>query len=87
MIQADSHLDTPGRGIHAITGCVAKVVTEGFANASPSVGLCHLFICPTHASLLITENADPDVHRDLETFIVDLAPDGDQRFVVTARGI
>ena len=35
---------------------------------------------------MICENADPDVRRDLETFMADLAPDGDARFVHTAEG-
>ena len=35
---------------------------------------------------MICENADPDVRRDLETFMADLAPDGDSRFVHTAEG-
>jgi secondary thiamine-phosphate synthase enzyme len=35
---------------------------------------------------MICENADPDVRRDLETFMADLAPDGDPRFVHTAEG-
>lgn len=86
MIQADIHLDTPGRGIHDITRDVAKVVADAFAEAQPTVGLCHLFICHTSASLLITENADPDVHRDLETFFADLVPDGDRRFVHRSEG-
>ena len=40
-------------------------------------GLGHVFIRHTIASLLITENADPDVRRDLEHFISRLVPDGD----------
>ena len=35
---------------------------------------------------MICENADPDVRRDLETFMGDLVPDGDPRFVHTAEG-
>ena len=35
---------------------------------------------------MICENADPDVRRDLETFMAGLAPDGDPRFVHTAEG-
>jgi secondary thiamine-phosphate synthase enzyme len=35
---------------------------------------------------MICENADPDVRRDLETFMQGIAPDGDPRFVHTAEG-
>ncbi len=82
MVQAYIHCDTPGRGIHDITAEVASIVAE----AGLEVGLCHLFICHTSASLVITENADPDVHRDLETFLADLVPDGDRRFSHRSEG-
>ena len=49
-------------------------------------GLCHVFLRHTSASLLITENADPDVRRDLETFISGLAPDGDPAYIHTMEG-
>jgi secondary thiamine-phosphate synthase enzyme len=45
-----------------------------------------VFLRHTSASLLITENADPDVRRDLETFISRLAPDGDPAFVHKMEG-
>jgi secondary thiamine-phosphate synthase enzyme len=45
-----------------------------------------VFLVHTSASLVICENADPDVRRDLETFMADLAPDGDRRFVHTTEG-
>jgi secondary thiamine-phosphate synthase enzyme len=49
-------------------------------------GLCTLQIRHTSASLLIQENADPDVRRDLEAFMARLVPDGDRLFVHTAEG-
>jgi secondary thiamine-phosphate synthase enzyme len=49
-------------------------------------GICHLFIHHTSASLLIQENADPDVQRDLEAFFQRLVPDGDPIFRHTAEG-
>ena len=49
-------------------------------------GLCHVFIRHTSASLLITENADPDVRRDLEQFISRLAPDGDPAYRHSMEG-
>jgi secondary thiamine-phosphate synthase enzyme len=49
-------------------------------------GLLTLHIKHTSASLLIQENADPDVRRDLESFFAHLVPDGDPLFVHTAEG-
>jgi len=73
---------TRGRGFTEITGQVDKVVARsGFRE-----GLCNVFILHTSASLVITENADPDVLADLETVISDLAPDGDSRYSHTAEG-
>lgn len=75
-------IDTHGRGLHEIT----RQLAEQVAASGVTAGLCHVFIRHTSASLLITENADPDVHRDLETFFADLVPDGDPRFVHRAEG-
>ncbi len=82
MYQSELSFRTPGRGLLDITGEIADVVAE----AGARTGLCQVFIRHTSASLVITENADPDVHRDLETFIGDLVPDGDPRFVHHAEG-
>lgn len=49
-------------------------------------GLCHVFIRHTSASLLITENADPDVRHDLERFMSRLAPDGDPAWIHSMEG-
>ena len=49
-------------------------------------GLCTLFIRHTSASLVIQENADPAVRRDLESFLSRLVPDGDPIFTHTAEG-
>jgi secondary thiamine-phosphate synthase enzyme len=73
---------TPGRGFCDITrelqGCVRESAVEN--------GLCHVFLRHTSASLLITENADPDVRRDLETFISNIAPDGDPAYLHRMEG-
>lgn len=82
MFQAEIELETKGRGTYDITGRVAEAVRA----ARVTTGLCHLFATHTSASLMICENADPAVRRDLETFMADLAPDGDPRFVHTAEG-
>jgi secondary thiamine-phosphate synthase enzyme len=49
-------------------------------------GLLTLFLRHTSASLLIQENADPDVRRDLEAFFARLVPDGDKIFIHDAEG-
>jgi secondary thiamine-phosphate synthase enzyme len=49
-------------------------------------GLCNVFVHHTSASLIVCENADPDVRRDLETLLGRLAPDGDPAFVHDDEG-
>ena len=73
---------TRGRGFYEFTNDVTAWVSQtGFKN-----GLVTLHLRHTSASLLIQENADPDVRRDLETFFARLVPDGDAMFVHTAEG-
>jgi secondary thiamine-phosphate synthase enzyme len=75
-------ISTRGRGLYEFTEEVKKwISTEGFRN-----GLVTLHVRHTSASLLIQENADPDVRRDLEAFFERLVPDGDELFVHTAEG-
>ena len=76
MSQIQLEVATRGRGIVDITAQVQMLVGRSGVKA----GLCHLFIHHTSASLLITENADPEVHRDLERFMSRLVPDGDPLF-------
>jgi secondary thiamine-phosphate synthase enzyme len=69
-------LPTPGRGTTDITAKVARIVADsGIRN-----GLCTVFLQHTSASLILSENADPDVRRDLETILSRLAPDGDPAY-------
>ena len=82
MLQRQLSVRTPGRGTTDITDQIAAVVEESGNGAA----LCHVFIAHTSASLMLCENADPDVRRDLETFMGGLVPDGDPRFVHTAEG-
>jgi secondary thiamine-phosphate synthase enzyme len=73
---------TRGRGLHEITRTlVAWVEQSGIAN-----GLLTLHLRHTSASLLIQENADPDVRSDLERFFARLVPDGDPIFRHTSEG-
>ncbi|HPI62248.1 secondary thiamine-phosphate synthase enzyme YjbQ [Zoogloea sp.] len=67
---------TRGRSTLDITARVAEVVRA----AGVTVGLCHVFVQHTSCALMITENADPDVRRDLETIFGRLAPDGDPAY-------
>lgn len=71
-----------GRGFHEISAELQRAVTQ----SKVAVGLCHVFLRHTSASLLITENADPDVRRDLEAFISRLVPDGDPSYVHRMEG-
>ncbi len=54
--------------------------------ASIVSGLCNVFVHHTSASLILCENADPQVRRDLEAFASRLVPDGDALFEHTAEG-
>jgi secondary thiamine-phosphate synthase enzyme len=65
-----------GRGTRDITDAVAAAVRESGVRC----GLAHVFVQHTSCSLTITENADPDVRRDLETILARLAPDGDPAY-------
>ncbi len=85
MLRQASHeltVATRGRGLYDFTREVEKwAVQNGFKE-----GLLTLHLQHTSASLLIQENADPDVRRDLESFFQRLVPDGDPLFSHTAEG-
>jgi len=68
--------DTAGRGLLDITAAVERWV-QGTGRRN---GLLTLFIRHTSASLLVQENADPEVQADLERFFARLVPDGDPLF-------
>ncbi|QNA89134.1 YjbQ family protein [Massilia sp. Dwa41.01b] len=74
--QAILHFTTRGRGTLDIT----REVEQAVAAANVACGLAHVFVQHTSCSLTITENADPDVRRDLETVLARLAPDGDPAY-------
>ena len=73
---------TRGRGTVEIT----RRVQDAVASARVSEGLCTVFIHHTSASLIINENADPQVQRDLDAFLTRLVPDGDRLYAHTAEG-
>src|SRR5258706_3046603 len=85
MLRQASHeltVATRGRGLYDFTREVEKwAVQNGFKEGWLTLHLQH-----TSASLLLQENADPDVRRDLESFFQRLVPDGDPLFSHTAEG-
>jgi secondary thiamine-phosphate synthase enzyme len=78
----DFHLSTRGRGLYEFT----RAVTDWVSSQHCTAGLLTLHLRHTSASLLIQENADPDVRKDLEAFFSRLVPDGDDLFIHTAEG-
>jgi secondary thiamine-phosphate synthase enzyme len=84
MRQASTQLSvvTAGKGLGEITDSVRTwVASQGMTN-----GLLTLFCRHTSASLLIQENADPDVRTDLETFFAQIAPEGRGLYVHDTEG-
>jgi secondary thiamine-phosphate synthase enzyme len=82
FFRTDIEQRTRGRGTHDLTAAVQTAVKESGARD----GLCTVFVHHTSASLMICENADPDVRTDLERFLARLVPDGDRLFEHTAEG-
>lgn len=75
-------ISTPGRGIFDVTENIKDLV----AQAQVTTGLCHVFLHHTSASVILCENFDPLVHRDLEAFMVRLIPDGDPLYQHVEEG-
>jgi secondary thiamine-phosphate synthase enzyme len=75
-------LQTRGRSFEPLTERVAKLVER----AGIRDGICNLFIRHTSASLIISENADPAVQRDLERFMQRISPDGSPGYEHDAEG-
>ena len=85
MLRQDFHeltISTRERGLLEIT----REVEQWVAQNKFKDGLLTLHLQHTSASLLIQENADPDVRRDLEAFFKRLVPDGDPLFIHTSEG-
>ena len=85
MLRQANHefkVSTRGRGFYEITSPVAAWVKE----TGVGEGLLTLHVKHTSASLLIQENADPDVRSDFERFFARLVPDGDPLFEHTIEG-
>lgn len=82
QLSTEFRIPTRGRGLYEITQEVARWLSQ----SRFQTGLLTLHIRHTSASLLIQENADPDVRRDLEAFFARLVRDGDSLFVHTIEG-
>ncbi|HEX7115106.1 MAG TPA: secondary thiamine-phosphate synthase enzyme YjbQ [Steroidobacter sp.] len=82
MAQQSFVVRTKPRSFEDITARVARVVQGSGARS----GLCNVFLRHTSASVLISENADPSVRRDLERFMQRVAPDGSAEYEHDTEG-
>ena len=82
MRQNGLRISTRGRGTYEITDSVRQYVKQ----SGVAVGMCNIFLHHTSASLILCENYEPDVRRDLEVFFAGLVPDGDRRFTHRDEG-
>ena len=82
VFQQEFTIQTLGRGSVEISDQVQAIVES----AGTESGLCHVFVSHTSASLILCENADPTVRRDLEAFMARLVPDGDSLFQHASEG-
>lgn len=80
--QFDFNVSTRGRGTYDLTAQIEEQVRASAVDA----GACTVFVHHTSASLILCENADPAVRRDLEAWLQRAVPDGDPLFEHTAEG-
>ena len=71
-----------GRGFYEFTAEIGELIRQ----SGLQTGLATLHLQHTSASLLLQENADPEVRRDFERFFARLVPDGDALFQHTSEG-
>lgn len=76
-------IQTTGKALHKITPKITEIVTE----SGIETGLCSLFVRHTSASLVIQENADPDVLEDLANFFAKLVPEDAMRYLHSTEGL
>lgn len=81
--QKEITLSPKKRGFHLVTREIMEHLKE---LAQYSVGIVHIFICHTSASLTINENADPDVREDFETHFNKAVPENAPYYVHTLEG-
>ena len=82
QFQQELAIATKGRGFYEFTDDVSALLQQ----AKMRTGQVTLHVQHTSASLVIQENADPEVRRDFERFFAQLVPDGDAMFEHTAEG-
>ena len=82
IFQQALSFSTTGRSTTNITREIQHLVSE----SGIRTGTCHIFVQHTSASLMLCENADPDVQRDMETFMQHIVPDGDPMFLHQDEG-
>ncbi|NQY26294.1 MAG: YjbQ family protein [Piscirickettsiaceae bacterium] len=82
VFQQQLNFATRGRSTTNITNEIQQIV----AKSSISIGTCHVFVQHTSASLMLCENADPDVQIDMETYMQHIVPDGDAMFLHQDEG-
>jgi secondary thiamine-phosphate synthase enzyme len=79
--QTQLTIRTSGKCLHKVTSAVQAAIAE----SQIKMGICHLFLRHTSASLTIQENADPDVLQDLTHFFAKLVPET-AHYVHSAEG-
>lgn len=75
-------LQTVGKSLHNITNKIERIVAE----SDVETGLCTVFVRHTSASLVIQENADPDVLEDLANFFAKLVPEDSMAYIHSTEG-
>src|SRR5579862_3247217 len=83
FFQTQFTVTSTGRSLLNIT----KQVQDCVSKSQVTIGLCHIFLHHTSASLIFCENADQQVLEDLQVFMRRLVPDGDPIFKHTDEGI
>lgn len=76
-------IPTQGKSLHNLNSKIQTVVQQ----SGVKTGLCTVFVRHTSASLIIQENADPDVLRDLESFFAQLVPEEGRRYRHSTEGL
>jgi secondary thiamine-phosphate synthase enzyme len=82
VFQQQLDFTTSGRSTTNITQQIQQLVQQ----SDIQIGSCHIFVQHTSASLMLCENADPDVRVDLETYMQHIVPDGDPMFLHQDEG-
>jgi len=82
VFQQELSFSTSGRSTTNISAQVQNIVDQ----SGITIGTCHVFVQHTSASLMLCENADPDVQRDMETYMQHIVPDGDPMFLHQDEG-